>query len=85
MKTSKRLRTLLSGLIIILFTLPAVAQRKYKEGLDAYYSGKYDEAIAFFKKEVAKEKDNGDLASHSSFCWGFRITGINNILRQFST
>lgn len=58
------------GFLLIALSTASFAQRKYKEGLDALYAGKYDEAISFFKKEVEKEKETGDLAAHSSFLLG---------------
>jgi len=66
----KLLRVFLAAVIIAILTLPATAQKHYREGLEAYYAGKLDEAIAFFKKEVDKEKDTGKLATHSSFLLG---------------
>ena len=60
-------------LLLVLITflnLPGRAETKYRPGLDALYNGKYQEAIAFFKKEVEREKENGDLASHASFLLG---------------
>lgn len=60
---------LLLVLITFLF-LPGRAETKYRPGLDALYNGKYQEAIAFFKKEVERERENGDLASHASFLLG---------------
>lgn len=56
--------------LVIFFVLPLAAEKKYKAGLDALNKGKYSEAITFFQKQVEKEKDKGDLASHSSFLLG---------------
>ncbi len=64
------LRILINFLVIAVLALPATAQRQYRDGLEAYYAGRLDEAIAFFKKEVEKEKDTGKLAAHSSFLLG---------------
>lgn len=63
-------QALLVLVLITFLNLPGPAETKYRPGLDALYNGKYQEAIAFFKKEVEKEKENGDLASHASFLLG---------------
>jgi len=65
--------------LAIVIVLPLAAEKKYKEGLDALNAGKYNEAIAFFQKQVEKEKDSGELASHSSFLLG--LSYYNN--RQY--
>ncbi|MBC7350175.1 MAG: tetratricopeptide repeat protein [Candidatus Aminicenantes bacterium] len=56
--------------LLVTLSTPSYAQRKYKVGLDAFYAGKYEAAISFFKKEVEREKETGDLAAHSSFLLG---------------
>ena len=64
------LRILITCLVIAALAIPATAQKQYRDGLEALYDGKLDEAIAFFKKQVEKEKDTGKLAAHSSFLLG---------------
>ncbi|MGB4705088.1 MAG: tetratricopeptide repeat protein [Candidatus Saccharicenans sp.] len=64
------LRILTVCLAITMLTVPVVAQKHYQKGLEAIVKERLDEAIAFFKKEVEKEKDTGKLAAHSSFLLG---------------
>lgn len=56
--------------LVLALSLASLAETKYRQGLDALYAGRYDEAIAFFKKQVEKEKDTGELACHASFLLG---------------
>jgi len=63
-------QVLLLLVLITFLSLPGPAETKYRPGLDALNNGKYQEAIAFFKKEVEREKETGDLASHASFLLG---------------
>ncbi|MDM7918784.1 MAG: hypothetical protein QUS12_06410, partial [Methanosarcina sp.] len=55
-------QVLLLLVLITFLSLPGPAETKYRPGLDALNNGKYQEAIAFFKKEVEREKETGDLA-----------------------
>lgn len=69
-----KLRVFVSVVLVFFLTVSISqelsAETKYKEGLEALYAGKYNEAIAFFKRQVEKEKDTGQLAVHSSFLLG---------------
>lgn len=70
MKAGYFKRAFFVSFFILALSLASLAETKYRQGLDALYAGRYDEAIAFFKKQVEKEKDTGELACHASFLLG---------------
>jgi len=66
-------RVFISIFIILSLTLwlsqELAAEMKYKEGLEALYAGKYNEAIAFFKRQVEKEKIRESWQFTALFAW----------------